>query len=207
MRGVILTAAVVCSLAVATGRARTLDQTSDDGRSLTVQVADYFGMPPGALVEAQHHVAMVFGAIGITTRWRETRQPAPLDAGPVVTIVLLSHDMAERKAREIRTPHVLAVSAPPPAARAWVFSERVLDEAARRNCAAGLLLGHAIAHETAHAIAGVSHRREGTMRETVHFTQDGVDGLFGPEEADQIRAAVNTGAPLMARHRIGRQAP
>jgi hypothetical protein len=208
MRSVILTAAVVCGVAVASGSARTLDHTAHDGRTLTVQVADYFGMPAGALVQAQHHVALVFGAIGISTHWRETREPAPIDAGSFVTIVLLSRDMAERKAREVRTPHVLAVSALPPAARAWVFSERVLNEAAKRNCAAGLLLGHTIAHETAHAIAGVGHMREGTMRDAVRFTPEGLDGLFGAEEADQIRAALNTDAVLLARRGVaGRQRP
>ena len=159
---------------------------------LRIHIVDHSDLSGAALTEAQHYVQQVFGATGIRTAWAETRTTggAALDEGDV-TVLLLSRDMTARHTAGGGVPRsALASAAPRPGMRAWIYSDRVADQAGLLGCSVGALLGQVIAHELGHVIAGLAHAPRGMMRGSVGRQRDGVVFGFTPTEAAQLRRAL-----------------
>lgn len=191
MAGLLRVIAIV--IAVSAG-ART-SALATDSPTLAIRVVDYAQAGSGILIEAEHHVARVFGVAGVKVAWREGDAVLPANAAAQVTVLILSDVMATEKiAKEHLSTAVLATAAPPPAHRAWIFLRRVEETAELQRASKGLALGHVIAHEIAHMIANVEHSTGGIMASAFHVT----DALqrFTPEQSDRIRTAlqVNSGA-------------
>lgn len=182
-------ALAVLSVVLSPGASRA----SGESLRLRIQVVDYSDLRPIALTEAQHYVQQVFGSIGIGTSWTDKRPNDTLDDADV-TILLLSREMSERHAARSTIPDtVLATAAPPPAARAWVYSDRVTTEAARLGCSLGTLLGDIVVHELGHIVAGLPHSPSGTMQPSAAVPIGGVIATFTKVEAEQLRQSVRIG--------------
>jgi hypothetical protein len=175
---------------------QTPAQAGEALRPLTIQVIDFHGVPSTTLIRAQHHVVRAFGAIGVTVRWRETQTLDQTDASPVAVVLLLSPAMSTKKVADSRlSPLVLAVTAPPPTCRSWIFTGRVLDAAFLHDQVPGELLGHTIAHEVAHSVGHAVHASKGAMRESVILSSGGLDDMFGAVEAGAVRAELRPNPP------------
>jgi len=174
-----------------------------DSPTLAIRVIDYAHAGSGVLIEAQHHVTRLLGAAGVAVAWREGDAALPANVTDQVTVLILSDAMAAGKIRtEHLSPAVLATAAPPPAHRAWVFLRRITEAAELQRRSAGLALGHVIAHEIAHMVAGVEHSENGVMAASFQLT-DNLQG-FTREQGERIRAAVQLdsgGVALDARNR------
>lgn len=194
MTGILRVAAVV--IAVFAG-ARTA-AVATDSPTLAVRVIDYSNAASDVLIEAEHHVARVFGVAGVKVAWREGEAPFPANAPAQVTVLILSDAMTTTKiAKEHLSSGVLATAAPPPAHRAWIFLRRIQEAAELQQRSAGLALGHVIAHEIAHMVANVEHSGSGLMASAFRLT-DALQG-FTLEQGERIREAVqkNAGAVML----------
>jgi hypothetical protein len=186
MAGILRVAAIAIALSAA---ART-PALATDSPTLAVRVIDYANATSSVLIEAEHHVARVFGVAGINVAWREG-DAALTNAAAQVTVLILSDGMAAGKiAKEHLATGVLATAAPPPAHRAWIFFRRVAEAAELQRRSPGLALGHVIAHEIAHMVASVGHSDGSLMASSFHLT-DALQG-FTRDQGERIRAAVET---------------
>jgi hypothetical protein len=192
MAGILRVAAIAIALSAA---ART-PALATDSPTLAVRVIDYANAASGVLIEAEHHVARVFGVAGINVAWREGDAAPPANAAAQVTVLILSDGMAAGKiAKEHLSTGVLATAAPPPAHRAWIFFRRVTEAAELQRRSAGLALGHVIAHEIAHMVASVGHSDGSLMASSFRLT-DGLQG-FTREQGERMRAAVEMNSSAM----------
>jgi hypothetical protein len=199
MSGDVRVAALVVSLSALVGR----PIRAAEPVVLLINVIDYSHAASGILSEAQHHVARVYGAAGITVSWREGK-PSPTAAAGQLCVLLLSDSMAAQKAATEKIgSDVLGTAAPAPARRAWIFLTRVEDIAARLGLSTGLVLGHVIAHEVAHTVANVEHADAGLMSAKLFLTADALQG-FSDRQSQQLRRALQQSsdpATLEARDR------
>jgi hypothetical protein len=172
--------------------------------ALVINVIDYASTPAGLLIEAQHHVARLYGVAGVKVVWREKAPGTTATDVGQLSVIILSNSMAEHKAAsETISPAVLGSAAPPPSRRVWIFLTRIEDVSARQGLSPGLVLGHVIAHEVAHTIANVEHSSAGVMNASLRVTSDTLQG-FTEKESQQLRAALQAthhGLPLDARNR------
>ena len=158
---------------------------------LRIQVVDYSELSGAALTEAQHFVQQVFGASGIRTTWSEVRPGGAAPDASAVNVLLLSRDMTAHHTAGGGVPaSALASAAPRPGVRAWVYSDRIVDQSGLLGCSVGALLGQVIVHELGHVIAGLEHSARGMMRGSVGRPVDEVAYGFTPTEAAQLRRAL-----------------
>jgi hypothetical protein len=158
--------------------------------TIVVQVVDYAHGSIGVLVDAQHHVAQVLGAVGIKAVWREVPKPEASSGPGHVTVLILSDSMTAAKTVKDRIAReVLGTAIPPPTRRAWIFLSRIEDMAAAQGRSAGHVLGHVIVHEIAHMVAHIGHSDVGVMASTVRGNGDVFQG-FTAEQGRLLRAAL-----------------
>jgi|KBSSwiStaDraftv2_1062776.scaffolds.fasta_scaffold21587_2 hypothetical protein len=159
--------------------------------TLGIRVVDYTQRAGEALATAEHHVARVFGAAGITIVWREV-PPTAAAAPDQVTVLILSEAMIEAKtAKDGIAPSVLGTAVPPPTRRAWIFFRRIEDAAFQQDQSPGLVLGHVIVHEVAHMVANIGHSEAGVMAAAFSPSLETFQG-FTSEQGRELRAAVQT---------------
>ena len=159
--------------------------------TLGIRVVDYTQRAAAALATAQHHVARVFGAVGITIVWREVA-PNAAAAPDQVTVLILSEEMTSTKtAKDRLAPTVLGTAVPPPTRRAWIFLGRIEDAAFQQGQSTGLVLGHVIVHEVAHMVANIGHSEAGVMAAAFSPRLESFQG-FTSEQGRELRAAVQT---------------
>lgn len=159
--------------------------------TLGIRVVDYTHRAGGALAAAEHHVARVFGAVGITVVWREVAPPAAV-APDQVTVLILDEAMTSAKAaNDSLAETVLGTAVPPPTRRAWIFLGRIEDAAFQQGQSPGLVLGHVIVHEVAHMVANIRHSESGVMAAALSPALERFPG-FTPEQGRELRAAVQT---------------
>lgn len=163
-----------------------------DQLPLIVHVIDCAGVKPVAMTIAEHSMRDTFGRAGIRALWREDRSSTAPTGVNHVTVVILPRDMAEKKAAaDGVSANALAIAALPPARRAWIFLDRVVEEAARQGAQLGSVLGVVIAHEVAHVAAGIAHSADGIMERDLRMAQPGAIG-FNTAQRDQIRTVLRT---------------
>ena len=159
--------------------------------TLGIRVVDYTQRAAGALATAEHHVARVFGAVGITVVWREV-PPSAAAAPDQVTVLILDEAMTSAKTLKDRLAEtVLGTAVPPPTRRAWIFLGRIEDAAFQQSQSTGLVLGHVIVHEVAHMVADMAHSEGGVMAAAFSPSLETFQG-FTSEQGRQLRAAVQT---------------
>jgi len=173
---------------------------AEDLPRLRILIVDHSELSGNALTEAQHYVQRVFGASGIRTSWSEVRPGGHAADESDVTVLLLSRDMTARHTAGAGVPQsALASAAPRPGMRAWIYSDRIVDQSGELGCSVGALLGQVIAHELGHAIAGLAHSPRGMMRGSIGRPVDENVHGFTASEAAQLRRAL-TDAEFASRH-------
>ena len=203
MPRVIRVAAIVMTLSATM---RPSVRAAEPTPTLVIRVLDHAHTRAGVLIEAQHHVARVYGVAGITVVWREGDADAPA-AAVQVTVLILSDAMTQDKTTKQRiSSGVLGTAAPPPAHRAWVFLGRIEDAADRQGLSPGLILGHVIVHEVAHMVAHVEHSVAGVMAATLQLRPD-ILQAFTTEQSRQLRAAVQAESGAVTRDARDRSRP
>jgi len=164
---------------------------AEESSRLRIQVVDHSALSGAALIEAQHIVQQAFGASGIGTTWSEVRPGGTPPDESDVTILLLSREMTARHTADGGVPgSALASAVPRPGMRAWIYSDRVVDQAGLLGCSVGALLGQVISHEIGHVIAGLPHSSRGMMRGSVRRPIDEVVYGFTASEAALLRSAL-----------------
>jgi hypothetical protein len=158
--------------------------------SLLVYVIDCADVAPGTLSGAEHAMTQAFGAANVRARWRDARtSPMPNVDPNQITVVILSSEMSEQKAkRDGISPYALATAAPA-ARRAWVFLNRVEEVARGQQVSVGTALGIVIAHEVAHVAAELPHTSRGIMSKELRIMADAFEG-FSLEQGRQLQAAM-----------------
>jgi len=131
--------------------------------TLIIQVTDLGGVPPLILREAQAAAAIILADIGVTLEWASASEPA-LPASNVIHLTMMpkeggalrSHGGAVMGAA-IRTAMGTRV--------AWVYYERIRQEADRHVVPPARLLACAMAHEIGHLVQpSPAHDTDGLMR-------------------------------------------
>jgi len=170
--------------------------------SIVVHVIDCAGASPTAMTVAEHTMVRAFGAAGVRALWREERT---LQAGHSalnhVAVIILSREMVRQKSTiDVVPVNALGSAAPPPTRRAWIFLDRIEEVAGRQRTSIGSILGVVIAHEVAHAAAGITHSANGIMGPDLRTGHHHL-AVFSAEQGEQIRVALrlaadgNAGAP------------
>lgn len=139
-----------------------------------------------AVSQAEHTVARILGAAGISLRWRETVVAAA--GGPSVSVTLLPPTTVQGM-EEFRSERVLAFAATPPLRRVWIYGERVRYSAADYGTSEGALLGHVIAHEALHTF-GLRHSPRGLMRSSARLTDGLLDQRLTASEIASVYEAL-----------------
>ena len=163
--------------------------------SIVVHVIDCAGVSPTAMSVAEHTMVRAFAASGVRVLWREERT---LQAGHSalnhVAVIILSREMVRQKSAIDDVPvNALGSAAPPPTRRAWIFLDRIEELAGRQRTSVGSILGVVIAHEVAHAAAGIAHSTNGIMGRELRTGNHHVGG-FSEEQGEQIRVALRLAA-------------
>src|SRR5262245_20094325 len=175
--------------------------------SLAIDVFDHARGSAVLITEPQHHVARLYGLVGINVVWRERSIESLSGAAKAgqLSVVILSDTMAAQKAAKEGIPAgVLGTAAPAPARRVWIFLSRIEEFAARQGLSAGLVLGHVIAHEVAHTAANIEHSNAGLMAARLQPSPDTLQAFTdqqGRQLREAIRAAENSRTILEARNR------
>lgn len=195
LRSLLISSAVALSI-IALSHARI---EADDSPSLLVYVIDCAGVEPTALVNAEHVMTRAFGAAGVRARWRDTSSSPVPAAGPnQITVVILSKEMTDLKARRDNIAPTALATAAPSARRAWVFLDRVAEAAVGQRVTLGAALGTVIAHEAAHVAAGMPHASGGIMGRDLRLSAgvfEGFNGNQGRELQAAMRASVDRVTP------------
>jgi len=162
--------------------------------TIVLDVRDRAGTSPQTLVEAEHDVGRILASIGTLLRWRiDSEGEGPSGS---VAVLLVSEAAAIRQSVSERlSSRVLGLSAPMPARRVWIYTTRIRSAAAVYDCSEGHLLGHVIAHEVLHAIAGLPHSPRGVMRSSPRAVAGALDETFTDEEVTKIREAFAPAPP------------
>ena len=169
-------------------------QVGGGGRQrLTVTVCDLSKAGTVALRAAEEATTRIFRSSDIDLDWMETKSKRcvlPLNPGFTVIIIPRSADIQ-------RTRDVMG-KAIPEVGRAYIFMDLVkvfihsFERTESDDKAAGMILGHAIAHELGHLlIAGEGHSQSGIMSTAWHYVQwtEASQGrlLFHPNHAAMMR--------------------
>jgi hypothetical protein len=155
---------------------------------LAVHIVDCVGLSSTVANGVQHAVIRILGTAGIHVTWSSGAPDTMLPPNDVV-VVILSREMAMRKAAADRVADGVLGTASSAARRAWVFFDRVEDAAWRENEPLSPVLGGVIAHEAAHAVAGIAHSHGGVMSNTLGPAAQIYRG-FSHDEGERLRAAL-----------------
>ena len=137
--------------------------------TIVVHVANYAALSPHLLAGARARVAKVYEGIGVRTVWIESEDTVRprQDGRRHLTVILLSHDMAEKIISAHRIADQILGQAHRASGRAYIFCDRI----AAAHGAPTLLsipLGTVIAHEMGHLLLQENrHSQNGLMRAIV----------------------------------------
>ena len=166
--------------------------------TLRLQVSARSDLPLAVLTRARQEVQRVFERIGVAVDWigcgidRRSAHADGGDAALAIVVTVVSH---ESPALRVIPASILGAVVRNDQAEetAWVLFDRIERAADRYALDAGLVLGHAMAHEVGHLLLPRgAHARAGLMRATwrVEDLRNGVQGQLGFSngEAAIIRA-------------------
>lgn len=136
--------------------------------AIVLSIFDYAGAPADALAKAEEEVTRIFRAAGIEVTCVDTQtgsRPLPFCRNPYEpsSFAVRILRRSEKQARGL--PFLAAGYAIPGSRYANVIFEHIRREAKAAQVPEGVMLGHAIAHETGHLLLPPGyHSRCGIMR-------------------------------------------
>jgi hypothetical protein len=160
-----LTTALAVSATLLTARAATAAGASDRA-AIVLHVDDFSGLLPQDVDAAVTMARRVFMEAGIHTVWvfGGNRKP-PIIGALHLKVIVLSKEMAEQKIASDGVQGNVLGQAAKDCGRAYIYSHRIAELAARNQRRVGELLGWVIAHEVGHlALPGNGHSPSGIMR-------------------------------------------
>jgi hypothetical protein len=147
--------------------------------AIDVRLLNYANVPDPELSVAKREVARVFGALGVEIWWQN-------EGSASRSVVLLSKDMAAKKAVTDRVPRNVLGRAAAATGRAYVFYDRVVELAERHRVQSDGLLGTVMAHELGHVLLDVpGHTVDGIMRANLQVRSPSQG--FSSAQATRIR--------------------
>lgn len=181
-----------------------------NAQTVTVRIHDYAQVPPESLASAQRLVINEYQPTGVRLVWLSTTQgvvggdPAKQARGPTedLTVIVLSHRMAERRPLPQETLGVAVVGELGGGRIAYIMYDRIAAAAIEANWPITDLLAMVIAHELGHLLlpAG-SHSADGLMRGRWDVNElrwiDRTALGFSEHESELMRAALG-GLPSLA---------
>jgi hypothetical protein len=172
-------------------------------RPLVVNVSARADVPAVVLARAQQELLIIFERIGVSVEWigcgidRRSDRASTVAAPLVVSLAVVSH---ESRAFHVIADEIVGTVVRTDQARetAWVMLDRIERAADRHALDAGLVLGHAMAHEVGHLLLPRgAHGPRGLMRAAwrMEDLRDAVQGQLGfsRSEAAMIRARLSSG--------------
>ena len=135
---------------------------------VVLHVTDHAHIPPRRLAAAERVATQVYAAAGVQVVWTDgAAQIAQPDGAFHVDVSFLSRDMVARKCQSAGLAEGVFGSAARSTRRAYLFYNRIVDEAVRTRVDIARLLGIFLAHEIGHILLGAdSHSPSGIMRAT-----------------------------------------
>ena len=131
--------------------------------TVVVHIADLAGVPPPVLREAKAAAADILADIDVRVEWADASEP-PAPASPLIRLTILMHEGGALRSRD-RSVMGAAVRTAMGTRVAWVYYERVRQEAARHLVPAARVLACAIAHEIGHLVQpSPGHVADGLLR-------------------------------------------
>jgi hypothetical protein len=131
--------------------------------TVVVQFANLAGVPPAVVREAKAAAADVLADIDVTVEWADAFESVPAGTA-VIRLTLLRREGGTLQSREGAVLGA-AVRTQLGSRFAWVYYERVRQEADRHLVPTARLLACAMAHEIGHLVqVSPGHDREGLMR-------------------------------------------
>jgi len=196
-------------------RPSSADEPADRDLPVTIQVHDYWHVPPESMARAREIVTATYAHIGVRTEWlgvvqQNEKHPGATGRSPTlrvpsaqVTVIILTPRMAARGHVEEGALGFAAVPAEGMGRIAYAIYDRVRDTAARAAMNEDDLLGFVMAHEIAHLLLPPgSHTQTGLMRghwNVRDLQQTDVLQLgFSSEEASGIRRMLQRNPPTVA---------
>jgi len=187
-----LTTALAVSATLLTARAATAADGADRA-TIVLHVDDFSGLPPDDLNAAEAVARRIFARAGIRTIWVYGRDQAPRADGALhLKVLVLSKKMAKRKiANDLVDSNVLG-QASSGCGRAYIFSHRIAELAARNERVAGDLLGRIVAHEVGHLLLPDNgHSPIGIMTSSLDLSATALVA-FTPEQTAAMRVRVKS---------------
>ncbi|MCP5119661.1 MAG: hypothetical protein GY953_53360 [bacterium] len=169
-------AGLILGILLAAGSGNAVAETKDAPFRIGVRVYNFAEVSPAALARAQRAAAEVFERMGIVTEWFECPlSPEELlatpacasGAGPANLVMkLVPNHMAEQfYGSRHSLGFALLSDRGKPTSDAWVFAERVVQQAKAGEAFFPAVLGYAMAHEIGHLLLGKgSHASSGIMK-------------------------------------------
>jgi hypothetical protein len=159
-----VTMALAVSAALLTAGAATAADTPERA-TIVLHVDDFANLLPRHLGDAEKVARQIFAAAGIRTVWVYGKEMAPrIEAALHLKVLVLSREMGEAKIAADGVGTNVLGQAAKACGRAYIFSHRVTDLAARNQRDLGSVLGRVIAHEVGHLVLPEnSHSATGIM--------------------------------------------
>ena len=131
--------------------------------TIVIQFANLAGTPPASVREAQESVAVMLADIDVTVEWTQATNAAP-GGSQVIRLTMLPYEGGALQSHE-RSVMGAATRTALGTGVAWVYYQRVLEQAAHYDVPPARLLACVMAHEIGHLVlASPDHERDGLMR-------------------------------------------
>jgi len=188
-----MTTALAVSAALLTARAATAADAPVRA-TIVLHVDDFANLLPSDLYDAENVARRIFALAGIRTVWVYGMEMAPHIEGALhLKVLVLSREMGEQKIAADGVGTNVLGQAARACKRAYIFSHRATDLAARNQRDLGSVLGRIIAHEVGHLVLPEnSHSATGIMSAALDMRATAIP-VFTREQETAIRQTVNSG--------------
>ena len=189
-RGVMASIAVTGMLGAGSAAAQPASPAMDSPIRLTVRLDDGAGVPGPILKCAKARTNDIFARIGIRVDWIERYEAERRQLAVTYALVITTKEPSRPKGADRRLSNDLFGYAVPGAARAYVFYQRIVNNAAPERDVV-TLLGDVMAHELGHLMLRPGHSAVGLMRPTINMRSRRVE-TFSESEAGEIQSRLRT---------------
>ena len=151
---------------------------------MAVLVHNNAEVPLKVLRHAQAYASRIYSQIGVTIQWLERGVGSREALSTPHTVVLMTPEVARRKAQEDRLPDGVVGQAAAVARRAYIHFDRVVAMAVVPGRDIVTFLGYVMAHELAHLLLqGRRHAPAGIMRDSFPLTTRSINSFTAAERA------------------------
>ena len=163
----------------------------DEPTALVLHVENHAQVPPDALRRAEEEAAAIFVEAGIRPVWIHDNEPDA--SGPEharhMRVLLLCPAMTKRKVINDRVDRGVLGLAANGSARAYVFTQRVINVALEKGRPFEIALGRVIAHEVGHLVLPPGHAASGIMQRSPDLWKRHAE-TFSASQGNQMRMAL-----------------